>query len=216
MYRFLPCTCLVRFILCDEHTYHHDDAAHEYARRRYERLRAKAARPTSVPRPTPVTPRPSSSAASTACRPLGRPLGQRHRACDDSFGAAGLPSCHQRIVTASPPRVTNETSHHPPGRDDPTVTARPSRVMGETSHAERNSLQHCRTLFRAPCTMRAVHWVLAHLIHSSAVRLPHGALAISAHLRCAAVYDGDLIRCSYSGRDCASARVGRSNRDASR
>jgi hypothetical protein len=41
----------------------------------------------------------------------------------------------------------------------------------------------------------------------AAGRLPHGALAISAHLRRAAVFDGDFIPHSYSGRVCTTARL---------
>jgi endogenous inhibitor of DNA gyrase (YacG/DUF329 family) len=48
------------------HTLHHDQAAHDRARRRYDGLHARPIAPASPRRPPPAAPRPNSSASSTA------------------------------------------------------------------------------------------------------------------------------------------------------
>jgi hypothetical protein len=53
------------------HTVHHDQAAHDRARRRYNGLGPRPTAPASPRRPPPAGPRPSSSAPSTASRPWG-------------------------------------------------------------------------------------------------------------------------------------------------
>jgi hypothetical protein len=59
-----------------------------------------------------------------------------------------------------------------------------------------------------PFVSRTAAWSrLRRRLIDAADRLPYGALAISAHLWCAAVYDGDFIICSYLAEDFTIAGV---------